>query len=278
MILRYPKNKIGITQAFIPGRHYGIDLGWFDEADKTCDIYSPADGVVTAVRNNYKTQDTSGSSYGNYVKIDHGDGIETLHAHLTYHSVCVSVGEKVKMGQKIGNMGTTGHSTGYHLHYEVRINGVKKDPILYTYVFPDQYVGESTKQEFNLKYYDPQPTPPTPSKFNIGDKVILNGYLYVSPDAEYSNSYVENRVSNITRIADGTLHPYNTTGDLGWMDESALTLYADEFETYTVVKGDTLSGIAKRYNTTYQYLAEINHIENPNLIYVGQVLLVPKKA
>ena len=131
---------------------------------------------------------------------------------------------------------------------------------------------------YNPAVKEPEPTPPTPSKFNIGDKVILNGYLYYSPDAEYSNSYVENRVSNITRYAEGTKHPYNTTGDLGWMDESALTLYAEEFETYTVVKGDTLWGIAKKYNTTWQYLAEINHIENPDLIYVGQVIFVPKKA
>ena len=215
MILKFPKNKIGITQPFISGRHYGLDFGWFDQEDKTCEIYSPADGVITAIRNNYKTQDSSGSSYGNYVKIDHGDGIETLHAHLTYKSVCVKVGDKVKQGQKIGNMGTTGHSTGYHLHYEVRKNGVKVDPLLYTYAFPEQIVSDGTKRDYNIKYYTPTPEPtPTP------------------------------------------------TG---------------EFDTYIVVNGDTLSKIAERYNTTYQYLAEINHIENPNLIYAGQELLVPKQ-
>lgn len=53
---------------------------------------------------------------------------------------------------------------------------------------------------------------------------------------------------------------------------------SEDYETYTVVSGDTLSGIASRYGTTYQKLAEINNIADPNKIYVGQVLKVPKKA
>ena len=53
---------------------------------------------------------------------------------------------------------------------------------------------------------------------------------------------------------------------------------SEDYETYTVVSGDTLSGIASRYGTTYQKLAEINNIADPNKIYVGQVLKVPKKT
>ena len=65
-------------------------------------------------------------------------------------------------------------------------------------------------------------------KFKIGDKVIINGYLYKSSNATSPSSSVKNKVTNITRIAKGTKHPYNTTGDLGWMDESSIKLYEDE--------------------------------------------------
>ena len=74
---------------------------------------------------------------------------------------------------------------------------------------------------------EPTPTPqPTPSdKFNIGDKVIINGALYVSSTAASPAGSVSNKVTNITRKAPGTAHPYNTTGDLGWMDESSISAY-----------------------------------------------------
>ena len=65
-------------------------------------------------------------------------------------------------------------------------------------------------------------------KFKIGDKVILNGYIYVSSNALIASRKIENKITNITRIANGSRHPYNTTGDLGWCDEKSLTLYEDE--------------------------------------------------
>lgn len=68
-----------------------------------------------------------GGGYGNYVWINHGNGKETVYAHLT--SVAVSSGQYVTAGQYIGTVGTTGHSTGPHLHFETRYNGVKYDPM-----------------------------------------------------------------------------------------------------------------------------------------------------
>ena len=64
-------------------------------------------------------------------------------------------------------------------------------------------------------------------KFKIGDKVVLNGYIYVSSNATTPSRKITNKVTNITRIAKGTKHPYNTTGDLGWCDEASLKLYED---------------------------------------------------
>lgn len=65
-------------------------------------------------------------------------------------------------------------------------------------------------------------------KFKIGDKVIINGNLYVSSNASKPSSSVKNKVTYITRIATGAKHPYNTTGDLGWMDESSIKLYEED--------------------------------------------------
>lgn len=72
----------------------------------------------------------------------------------------------------------------------------------------------------------PQPTPkPTPGpsdKFNVGDRVVINGPLYASSNAASPAGSVSNKTTNITRKNPGSAHPYNTTGDLGWMDESSI--------------------------------------------------------
>ena len=69
-------------------------------------------------------------------------------------------------------------------------------------------------------------------KFKIGDKVRINGDLYVSSNATKPVSKVSNKVTHITRIAKGSKHPYNTTGDLGWMNESSISLYEEPTPVY----------------------------------------------
>jgi len=64
--------------------------------------------------------------FGNCIMLKHGNGFETLYGHLS--KILVSVGQKIEIGQQIGNIGSTGRSTGPHLHYEVHKNGEKIDP------------------------------------------------------------------------------------------------------------------------------------------------------
>lgn len=129
--LKTYKNKI--SQAFKIGYHLGIDIighnGLNNGSGYLDYIIAHSDGVVVGVRNNYATNDRTGNSYGNYVKIKHDNGYYTLYAHLKYNSVTVKVGDRVKKGQVIGSMGNTGHSFGAHLHFEVRNeNDIKIDP------------------------------------------------------------------------------------------------------------------------------------------------------
>jgi murein DD-endopeptidase MepM/ murein hydrolase activator NlpD len=96
--------------------HAGIDLA----GAQGTPIYATADGVISEAGWN-------SGGYGNLVKIDHGRGIETRYGHLS--GMIVKAGQRVQRGQLIGRMGSTGRSTGSHLHYEVRIEGRAVNPI-----------------------------------------------------------------------------------------------------------------------------------------------------
>ncbi len=96
--------------------HKGTDIG---RVGYTSPVYAAKAGTVIVA--------TRSSSYGNYVVISHGTGNTTLYAHMS--SIKVSVGTYVQQGQTIGITGSTGHSTGPHLHFEVVENGVRVNPL-----------------------------------------------------------------------------------------------------------------------------------------------------
>lgn len=150
--LRYPVNYIAITTYFKKGVHNGLDLGWNSKhGGKNQSIYAAGDGKVVSIKDNDKT----GKSWGNYVKIYHGNKIYTLYAHLK-NGIKVKKGQKVKMGDLLGHMGNTGKAAGNHLHYEYYKGGAstsyRVDPEKYTYVYSDQVVSKNSSATKGLKY------------------------------------------------------------------------------------------------------------------------------
>ena len=115
--------------------HRGIDIsgagiqGAEVQAAKSGTVYV---GCASCTHNYGKSSSCGcGGGYGNYILITHDDGTQTRYAHL--QSVYVSSGTYVTQGQAIGAVGSTGYSTGFHLHFEVFINGRTVDPQLYTF-------------------------------------------------------------------------------------------------------------------------------------------------
>jgi murein DD-endopeptidase MepM/ murein hydrolase activator NlpD len=108
--------------------HAGLDF----TAPQGTPIYATADGVV-------KTAGFSDGGYGNHVVINHGYGYETLYGHM--YRVKARKGQRVKRGDLIGYVGSTGKSTGPHCHYEVHKNGQKLDPVYFFYndLTPQQF-------------------------------------------------------------------------------------------------------------------------------------------
>ena len=101
--------------------HSGTDIG----APGGTPILAAADGIVTIAN----AIDSWGGGYGYHIKISHNDTFDTLYAHCS--SICVTVGQEVKQGEVIGYVGTTGNSTGNHLHFEVWQNGERTDALGY---------------------------------------------------------------------------------------------------------------------------------------------------
>ena len=106
--------------------HKGVDIC---NVGFTSSVFATKSGKVILASSPRQGSYYGGSGYGNYVVVDHGGGVTTLYAHLS--TVSVSKGQTVSQGTVLGITGSTGASTGAHLHYEVRINGVYQDPLNY---------------------------------------------------------------------------------------------------------------------------------------------------
>jgi murein DD-endopeptidase MepM/ murein hydrolase activator NlpD len=98
--------------------HNGVDFG---RLPRGTPIYAMLDGVVITSRRD--------PAAGEFIRLDHGRGINTRYLHLNQRMV--NVGQRVKQGDQIGTLGSTGNSTGPHLHFEIRFNDIPTDPMPY---------------------------------------------------------------------------------------------------------------------------------------------------
>lgn len=295
-------SKLTVTSAFGPrtyiyqGRkisdyHKGIDLIGGTE------IVAFADGVVTATCN-------TGVQYGQacYVRIKHPSGWQTLYYHLRSGSVCVSVGQSVKRGQKLGIMGATGQATGVHLHFQIdkgsRVTAINP----YDYVFNGKEFGSTPSGK---KSNEEVAREVIRGEWGNGDerkrRLTEAGYDYSSvqslvnqilsgktpqPSTKKSNEEIANEVIN-GNWGNGDERKRKLT-EAGY-DYSAIQSIvnqklgvgskpAKQTVYHVVVRGDTLWGIAKRYygnGNRYPEIAKANNITNPDIIHVGQKLLIP---
>lgn len=232
---KYDKNRkhpITGKQAF----HSGLDIA----NPGTHEIFAAASGTVS--------RSYFSSSYGECIMILHsikGKSWETVYAHLRSGSRRVKEGDKVKQGQTIGIMGSTGNSTGQHLHFEIhkgRWNTSRSNA-----VNPLNYLSEyGNKQE-----------------------ELLNGTTYLVKSGD-----------TLSKVAKKHNTTVNTLVQLNDIKNKNLiypgqVLQLPSTNIYIVKKGDTLSEIASRNKTTVTRLVDVNNIKNKNLIHPGQRLKIP---
>ena len=152
-----------------------------------------------------------------------------------------------KSGVSLWQFTSEGHFNGY--------NGDLDTNYSYHDSFPNPGKPNPEPQPEPTPEPQPEPTPaPAPShKFNIGDRVIINGGLYTSSDAANPVGNVSNKVTNITRYVEGAAHPYNTTGDLGWMNEADISLYTEPTPEPTPQPAPIVRGCKVRFTGTKSY-------------------------
>lgn len=143
--MRYPVNTLNITQ----GHHQGkcLDLGWTTDGTQNQPIYACDDGVVYSIENQ--------PNGGNVIYLVHDDGKCSCYAHLS--KVLVKEGQRVDMGEQIGNMGATGKVSGPHLHFglftsaNVRYKNSTLDPFDYLEIYEGQSITDKTKNKYGDK-------------------------------------------------------------------------------------------------------------------------------
>lgn len=211
--------------------HSGCDYGTNREKWKQ---YALEDGIVESAG-----KDGSGGIFAwvRYPRL----GFRLLHYHLD--SVKVVTGQTVNKDTLIGYTGTTGRSTGIHLHLGMRMIGNS------TYVNPHSY-----------DYVEKVIPAPSPLKFNKHDRVIINGVLHLNSAGDKPGQTVKNKDTFITRVAPGTKCPYNTTGDLGWMEEKSITKYTEATPAAIKVNDIVVPISLRSYNGTRLVQYDKNYV------------------
>ena len=221
--------------------HNGIDLVSYHLGYNCTDyIVAIADGKISISRKSV--------ILGNYIEINHDNNIRTMYLHMKDNSLKFKVGDYVKKGQILGYMGSTGNSTGAHLHFAVKENDIYVDPL--PYLIGKKIIEENKKE---LKSVEEIVTEVIAGKWknNPDRKKLLEsaGYDYRIIQDEV-NKFLSNKENK-----------------------------NDDNIIYVVKSGDNLSKIAKKFDTTWKKIYNDNKEkigDNPNLIKPEQKLVIKK--
>jgi murein DD-endopeptidase MepM/ murein hydrolase activator NlpD len=235
--------------------HNGTDIIYTSGPDRG--IYAPYAGTVTyAGPSKTKKSDGEPSGFGYYVKITHrinGVFYSSLYAHLVKGSIKVKQGDKVKAGDLLGTMGTSGMSTGVHLHWEIwrgQTHGWSDDGK--GFVEPIEFMRSVIALEGAAAYADTGST-----KANKASSSVTPGAAVKPVEAPAKPA--------VSRTPPKTVNNAS----------AAKAVTAAKPKTHKVASGDTLGKIATRYKTTVSVLTKLNGIQNANSIKVGQVIKLP---
>jgi len=254
------------------GSHNGIDITTTSSSYRYQDIYAVADGTVYAARNSC-THESQGAghacpdTWGNYIAIKHavnGETYYSVYAHLKYNSFTVSSGQSVSAGQKIAQMGSSGGSTGHHLHLEV---------------WKGSWSDKNTLNKYSFDYYKNNPATIDGIKINTSLASTSARYKsWIKDNCESSGGYyVYNHTDSY--LDQCTFYPSYATVKVN--DETTLKSLpcsrgtnAESEDVYTpsVGKQYTVTGLYK--NTEGKYWYETTHYGVPCYLYAGDTELV----
>lgn len=237
----FPRDYIALSRGFNPakGGHKGIDMCWNAQyGGQNAPVYAPADGTVVAIRDGKGNTWSKGvGDWGNYVKIQHANGVYTLSAHLLKGSILVKRGQKVSRGQMVAKMNNSGYSNGSHVHFEFYLGGsgtaYRVDPLLYCYAYPEDTVNADTQKKYNILHY----APPSPIP-QIGQPVERNKAV----------DQIEVKVSNLR----ARVEPDTSAEVLGYVNEGIYNVNGTaEADGYTWYMTDEAFWCAKVKDVTY---------------------------
>lgn len=233
------KNNLKVRSAYGPRNnriHQGVDLS----IPAGTPIYAAFTGQVRVSR-------FSDKGYGNIVIIRHENGLETVYAHLSERKV--EVGDWVDAGHIIGLCGSTGRSTGPHLHFEVRYQGFSFDPEW----IMDFATGELNHRLFVLKK----------KYFGVNHAAAQN-----FEDEAKAQEEASQKAKQETEPAQAS-KPAQSSASKTTSSQTKKTT-ASNSQYYVVVEGDTLYAIASRNKTSVAALCKLNNIEETSILSIGQ--------
>lgn len=226
--------------------HNGTDI-W--SPHEPCWIEAPYDGTVVEARKS----EAAGGGFGNFVRLLHkinGEWYTTTYAHMQDGTLKVKKGQKIEAGTPLGKMGSTGMSTGKHLHWELQKGKTYAwNDTGMNYIEPVEFFKNLIKLEASLASAGVQATDDDP----------------VAPAPTHDEAQAK-------KVEEERLQKKASAAQPATASVKTASASSPKAKTYKVKPGDTLGKIAAANKTTVAALAKLNNIKNVNVINVGQVI------